>query len=116
MATPKKNKQQLRKEIADLRAIERYEKAEYKAIASLAVSKVSESLRIERGIKSEIKKTKHSLSRLSRNGFMFQGITIFQAKMIDKQMKAYRTLLSETDKRLKYLRDSINRRLEALRK
>lgn len=116
MATPKKTKQQLRKEISDLRAIERKEKAEYCAIVDLALAKVEESRGVEKGIKSEMERTQHTLDRLSRNGFMYRGITVAQAKMIDKQMKAYRLLLTETEKRLKFVRASINRRQEALKK
>lgn len=114
MATQKKTKAQLRKEIADLRAIERYEEAEYKAISALAVSKASESIRIEKGIKQEMSRTKLSIERLSRNGFMYQGVTVVQAKMIDKQMSAYRALLDETDRRLKYVKTCIKRRQRML--
>ena len=116
MATPKKTKAQLRQEIKDLKNILAYVRREHGEIMQLALPKARETTMIEEAFKDEIKRTGHTLDRLSRNGFMHQGVTVTQARMVNEQMKLFTELLRETEKRIAYLDRQISKRQEALKK
>ena len=116
MATPKKTKAQLRQEIKDLKNILAYVRREHGEIMQLALPRVRETTMIEEAFKDEIKRTGHTLDRLSRNGFMHQGVTVTQARMVNEQMKLFTELLRQTEKRIAYLDRQISKRQEALKK
>lgn len=116
MATPKKTKAQLRQEIKDLKNILAYVRREHGEIMQLALPKARETTMIEEAFKDEIKRTGHTLDRLSRNGFMHQGVTVTQARMVNEQMKLFTELLRQIEKRIAYLDRQIGKRQEALKK
>lgn len=116
MATPKKTKAQLRQEIKDLKNILAYVRREHGEIMQLALPKARETTMIEEAFKDEIKRTGHTLDRLSRNGFMHQGVTVTQARMVNEQMKLFTELLRQIEKRIAYLDRQISKRQEALKK
>lgn len=116
MATPKKTKAQLRQEIKDLKAVLNYERAEHTEIMKTALKKARESVALEQAFEEQMKEAGHTLERLQRNGFMHQGITVTQAKMVDKQMKLFNALLRETERRINYCDLQIRKRQEALKK
>ena len=116
MATPKKTKAQLRQEIKDLKNILAYVRREHGEIMQLALPKARETTMIEEAFKNETKRTGHTLDRLSRNGFMHQGVTVTQARMVNEQMKLFTELLRQTEKRIAYLDRQIGKRQEALKK
>ena len=116
MATPKKTKAQLRQEIKYLKSVLAYVRREHGEIVQLALPKIRETTMIEEAFKDEIKRTGRTLDRLSRNGFMHQGVTVTQARMVNEQMKLFTELLRQIEKRIAYLDRQISKRQEALKK
>ena len=115
MPTPKKTKALLKKEIKDLKELQKFVLKSYTDVYSYAYLETKACVSVEDAFDCFMKSTGNSRGRLVRNGTMLEGWTVKQVDLTNEVLAKYRDLFESYEKRIAYIKSQIERRQKALK-